>query len=339
MSIRFAAVGFDHGHIYGQVKTLVEAGAELVAVYDTEPRHLEPVLAQQPDVKQASSIEEILEDESIQLITSAAIPCDRAPLGIRAMQHGKDYLADKPAFTTLEQLAEARRVQAETGKMYIVSFSERVTQRATVKAGELVHSGAIGQVVQTIGFGPHRLLGHIERPPWTFERQYFGGVINDLASHQVDQFLYFTNSTAAEVVSSQVGNFKHKQFPLMDDFGDLTLRSDHATGYIRVDWLIPPGLDTWGDVRLFILGTEGYIELRKNIDIAGKDGGDHLFLVDQKGTHYIDCANVEISFGKQLIADVLNRTETAMPQAHAFLASELALKAEKMAARLTPVMA
>jgi predicted dehydrogenase len=335
MSIRFSAIGFAHGHIYGQVKVMLDAGAELVSFYDVEPERVAKFKSAFPQGQEADSIEQILEDKSIQLIVSADIPNLRGPLGIRAMQHGKDYMSDKPAFASLEQLEEVRKVQAETGRIYSVCFSERLTQKSTIKAGELIKAGAIGQVIQTTGFGPHRLFGTFKRPDWTFNRQYFGGIINDLASHQIDQFLYFTNSTSAEVVSATVGNFKHPQYPLMHDMGDVTVRSPHAVGHIRVDWLTPKGLSTWGDVRLFITGTEGYIEVRKNVDIAGREGENHLFLVDDAEMQYIDSSDAEIVYGKQLIDDILNRTETAQPQAHAFLASELALKAEAMAVDLT----
>lgn len=335
MSIRFSAIGFAHGHIYGQVKVMLDAGAELVSFYDVEPERVAKFKSAFPQGQEADSIEQILEDESIQLIVSADIPIQRAPLGIRVMQHGKDYMTDKPAFATLEQLEEVRKIQAETGQIYSICFSERLTQKASIKAGELVHAGAIGQVVQTDGFGPHRLIKETPRPDWTFDRQYFGGIINDLASHQMDQFLYFTNSTSAEVVSATVGNFKHPQYPKMHDMGDTTVRSPHAVGHIRVDWLTPKGLSTWGDVRLFITGTEGYIEVRKNVDIVGREGENHLFLVDNEGMQYVDCLDVDILYGKQLIDDILNRTETAQSQAHAFLASELALKAEAMAVDLS----
>jgi hypothetical protein len=112
------------------------------------------------------------------------------------------------------------------------------------------------------------------------------------------------------------------------------LRGNGGTGYIRVDWFTPDGLATWGDGRLTILGTEGFIEIRKNIDIAGRSGGSHLFLVDQKETRYIDCSQQPLPYGERLVADVLNRTETAMPQAHCLLAMELVLKAQHGARRL-----
>jgi predicted dehydrogenase len=339
MAIRFAAIGLNHGHIYGQTNLLLRAGAELVSFHA-----LEDDLAAQygkafPQARRAQTPQEILEDEGVQLVISAAIPDERAPLGVAAMRHGKDYMADKPGFTTLEQLAEARRVQAETERIYSICFSERFENAATVRAGELVGAGAIGQVVQTIGLGPHR-TSLATRPAWFFQRARYGGILNDIASHQADQFLFFTGATEAEVVAAQVGNYKHPRHPEFEDFGDVTLRGRtpegvQTTGYIRVDWYTPDGLGSWGDGRLTILGTDGYIEIRKNIDIAGRPGGNHLFVVDGKETRYIDCSGVELPYGRQLLADIRDRTETAMPQAHCFLASELVLRAQQAAHQLT----
>ncbi len=332
-TIKFSVIGLNHGHIYGQVDLLLEAGAEFVSFYAREPELIAEFAPKYPQAAQAHSIEEILEDERIHLIVSAAIPCERAPLGIRAMRHGKDFMSDKPGVTSFEQLAEVKNVQVETGRIYSICFSERLSNRATVKAGELVQAGAIGQVVQTIGMGPHRIRQET-RPPWFFQRAQYGGILTDIGSHQCDQFLFFTGSTSAEVVASQVANYKYPQYPELEDFGDMVVRGDKGTGYIRIDWFTPDGLPTWGDGRLTILGTDGYIECRKYCDIAGRSGGDHLFLVNGQNVQYIDCADVHLPYGEQLIADVLNRAETAMSQAHCFLASELALQAENMAQRL-----
>jgi predicted dehydrogenase len=312
---------------------LLEAGAVFVSFYAREPELVAEFAPKYSQAAQAGGIEEILEDESIDLIVSAAIPCERAPLGIRAMQHGKDFMSDKPGVTTFEQLAEVRKVQAETGRLYSICFSERLSNRATVKAAELVQAGAIGQVVQTVGIGPHRIR-LASRPEWFFQREQYGGILTDIGSHQCDQFLFFTGSTQAEVILAQVANYKYPQYPGLEDFGDMLVRGDKGTGYIRIDWFTPDGLPTWGDGRLTILGTEGYIELRKYCDIAGRPGGDHLFLVNQQKMQYIDCSGVHLPYGEQLIADVLHRTETAMSQAHCFLASELALQAEQTAHRL-----
>lgn len=332
--IRFAAIGLNHGHIYGQVESVIRGGGELVAFYAREPEFAAAFGKRYPDVKLARSEDEILQDKSIQLVVSAGIPIDRAPLGIRVMEHGKDYMSDKPGMVSLEQLAEVRKVQRETGRIYSILYSERLENRASIKAGELIKAGAIGDVIQTLGTGPHR-MSPASRPAWFFDRQSYGGIICDIGSHQCEQFLYFTNSTKAEVLCSQVGNMNNAQYAGLEDFGDATLRGNGGSGYFRVDWFTPGGLRSWGDGRLTILGTEGYIEIRKNIDIAGRPGGNHLFLVDNKEARYIDCNETELPYGPAFVQDVLNRTETAMPQEHCFLATELALKAEKNAVRIS----
>jgi len=331
--LKFSVIGINHDHIHGQIGATIRGGGEFVSFYAKEPDLAAAFAKRYPQVKQARSQDEILEDKSTQLVLSAAIPVDRAPIGIAVMKHGKDYMSDKPGIITLEQLAEVRRVQQETKRIYSIMYSERFENKATVKAGELIKAGAIGQVIQTTGLGPHR-MNPKTRPTWFFDRKYFGGIICDIASHQFDQFLFFTGSTKASIVASQVGNFHHPQYPEFQDFGDVVLRGDGGTGYIRVDWFTPDGLSSWGDGRLTIIGTDGFIEIRKNVDVAGRPGGNHLFLTDQKETRYFDCNKDPLPYGEQLVDDVLNRTETAMTQRHCFLATELALLAQKQAQSL-----
>lgn len=331
-SIRFSVIGVNHDHITGMTNAVIRGGGELVAVYAKEPDLAAAYVKRFPQAKVARSEQEVL-DSDVQLVLSAAIPDERAPIGVRVMQHGKDYLSDKPGITTLEQLADARRVQAQTKRIYSILYSERHEVRAAVKAGDLVQAGAIGRVIQTVNLAPHR-IGNVAggtRPDWFWHKARYGGILVDIGSHQVDQFLFYTGSTKGEVVSAQTGNVAHKNTPEFEDFGDMVLRGDAGTGYVRLDWFTPDGLPTWGDGRLTILGTEGYIELRKYVDIVGRPGGDHLFIVDQKQMRYIDCKDVELPFGPRLVSDVVNRTETAMPQAHTFLTMELVLKAQKQA--------
>jgi predicted dehydrogenase len=333
-SIKFGVIGLDHAHIMGITAAVIRGGGELAAFYSTLPTAIAGFQKVYPNVRLAKSEDEILNDPSIQLVASASIPNLRAPLGIRAMKHGKDYLSDKPAITTLEQLAEVRKVSAETGKMFAIMYSERLEVRAAVQAGYLVKAGAIGKVVQTINIAPHQVNAP-SRPDWFWDPVQYGGILCDIGSHQADQFVYYTGSTEAVVTASQIANVNHPSHPQFQDFGDMMLHGNGGAGYVRVDWFTPDGLGTWGDGRLFILGTEGYIELRKYIDIAGRPGGNHLFIVDQKQTRYIDCGNVALPFGPQFVADIVNRTHTAQDQEQALLAAELVLKAQKNAKVLT----
>ena len=328
--IRFSVIGLNHGHINSMTTAVMRGGGDLALVYAREPELVAQFTKQFPMAKVAQSEQEVLEDRSTQAVLSAAIPDERAPIGIRVMRAGKDYIADKPGLTTLAQLAEVRRVQAETKRIYSIVYSERFENRATIRAADLVKAGAIGGVVQTIGLGPHR-MNIPSRPQWFFDKARYGGILCDIASHQADQFLFFTNSTQAEVVAAQVGNVHYPQYPAFEDFGDMLVRGNGGTGYIRVDWFTPNGLPTWGDGRLTILGTEGFIEIRKNVDVAGRPGGSHLFLSDQKETRYIDTREQDLPYGRQLVDDIVNRTETAMTQAHCFLATELVLRAQARA--------
>jgi predicted dehydrogenase len=332
-TLRFAAIGLNHNHIYGQTKCLLDAGAELVAFHALEDDLAARYAATFPQAKRVADARAILEDASIPLVVSAITPDERGDMAIRIMRHGKDVMVDKPGTITLEKLAEIKAAQAETKRIWSVCYSERFETRCTVRAGELVAAGAIGKVVQTVGLGPHALNNN-PRPDWFYQRGRYGGVLTDIAAHQCDQFLHFTGSTKAEVVAAHIANHGNPEKPELEDFGEVLLRGNGGSGYVRVDWFTPKGLGTWGDGRLTILGTEGYIELRKYVDIGGQPGIDHLFLVDAKGVHRIDCSATPLPYGAQLIADVLDRTETAMAQAHCFLATELALTAEAKAVRL-----
>ena len=332
--LRFGVVGIDHAHIYGMVDAVARGGGQLVSFHASEPSLAAEFARKYPAANRVTDDRAILEDSSIQLVLSSITPNERAPLGIRAMQHGKDFMVDKPGATSLAQLAEVRRVQSATRRIYSVVYSERFENGATIRAGELVRAGAIGKVIQTVGFGPHRIHPP-DRPDWFWDPARHGGIICDIASHQFDQFLFFTGSSAGEIVASQVRNVRHPEHPGFQDFGDVLVRGNGGTGYIRVDWFTPDGLPTWGDTRLTILGTDGYIDVRKNVDLAGRAGGNHLFLVDRDGVRYLDCKAVELTFGRQLVDDVLNRTETAMTQAHCFLATELALLAQEKARVVT----
>ena len=331
--IRMAAIGLNHPHIYGMTRAALNAGAELIAVYADEDDLAAAYQKAFPQARRATDRREILEDRSIQLVVSATIPDMRAATAIDVMRHGKDVLVDKPGVITLAELAEVRRVQAETGRIFSVCFSERFEVHAAERASELVAAGAIGKVVQTVGLGPHS-IGLNPRADWFYQRRRYGGILCDIAAHQCDQFLHFTSSTKAEVVASHIANHANPAKPELEDFGEVLLRGNGGTGYVRVDWYTPKGLGVWGDGRLMILGTDGYIELRKYIDLAGRSGTDHLFIVDQKQTRYVDCSDQALPYGPRLLDDIRNRTETAMSQAHCFLATELALKAEAQAVRL-----
>jgi predicted dehydrogenase len=333
----FAAVGLDHGHVYGMCNGLIEAGAVLKSVYDPDPAKVEAFCKQYPFVSAARSEEELLSDPELTLVAGAAVTSERCALGLRVMSAGKDYFTDKAPLTTLEQLDRAKAKVRETGRKYMVYYCERIHTECAVFAGDLIAQGAIGKVIQVLGLGPHRLGHPSTRPAWFFKREQYGGILCDIGSHQIEQFLFYAGAKDATVTHSQVANYNHPDYPELEDFGDACLVGDNgATQYFRVDWFTPDGLQTWGDGRTFILGTEGFIELRKYLNLGiPNSGSNHLYLANghEERSYDLD-GKVGYPYFGQLILDCLNRTENAMTQAHAFKAAELSVKAQMQAARL-----
>ena len=332
----FSAVKLDHGHIYGMCNGLTEAGGTLKFVYDPDPKKVKAFLNAFPQAKAARSEEEALTDPDTCLIAGAAVTSERCALGLKAMEAGKDYFTDKAPFTTLEQLDSARKAAEQTGRKYMVYYAERLHDEGSILAGYIAESGEIGRVISVTGFGPHR-LGASGRPAWFFEREKYGGILCDIGSHQIEQYLYYAKEDDAAVTSSRIANFAHPEYPELEDFGDCALTGRNGTAnYFRVDWFTPDGLRTWGDGRMFIQGTNGYIEVRKYVNIASeKDGGCHVYVVNDRGEQYMNAAGTTgYPFFGELILDCLNRTENAMTQAHAFKAAELCLIAQKNALRI-----
>lgn len=331
----FAAIALDHGHIYGMCNGLTEAGATLKYVFDPDKAKVENFCKVFPNVKVAASEQEIFNDLEVKLVASAAVTSERCALGMRVMDAGKDYFTDKAPFTTLEQLQMAKAKVKQTGKKYMVYYSERLHVESAVFAGQLIEDGAIGKVIQVIGLGPHRLSADT-RPKWFFQKEKYGGILCDIGSHQIEQYLHFAGAKDAMVVRSQIGNYNHPEYPELDDFGDAMLVGDNgSTNYFRVDWFTPNGLKTWGDGRTIILGTEGYIEIRKYINIGTNQGANHVFLANNAvEEHYQVDGKVGYPFFGQLILDCVNRTENAMTQEHAFKAAELCLKAQMQAVKV-----
>ena len=329
----FSAAHLDHGHIYGMTNGLLEAGATLKYVYDPDPAKVAQFIRTYPQAIPADSEEQVLADQDTRLVAGAAVTSERCALGLRVMDAGKDYFTDKAPFTTLQQLESAKRKARETGRKYMVYYSERLHVEGAVLAGYMIEQGEIGQVIHVEGVGPHR-LGAPGRPAWFFEKEKYGGILCDIGSHQIEQYLYFAGEEDARVTASRIGNYGHPAYPELDDFGDCTITgAKGTTNYFRVDWFTPDGLSTWGDGRTLILGTKGYMELRKYVNVAsGQPGGNHIYLVNGQGEKYINATGVTgYPFFGQLILDCLNRTEHAMTQAHAFKAAELCLQAQKQA--------
>ena len=330
-SLNLAVLGIDHGHIFDMLDEMIKEGCKCNHFWtEGSPLTLKEFNKKYPNIKRSENKSEILKDNKIDMILISSIPKDRATLSIEALKSGKDVMVDKPGCTTLDQLDDLKRTVKETGKIWSVNFSERFHVSAVTKAEELVAEGKIGKVKQTMGTGPHR-QGNYERPDWFYDRESYGGIITDIGSHQIHQFLVFTNSNKANITNALVENTTKEQFPGFQDFGEVNLTGNGGHGYIRLDWFTPDALPTWGDGRLFILGDKGFIEIRKYTDLAKSDSGNHLYYANNEEVKHIDCSDVKLPYFRNLINDVLNRTESACSQELTYLTMELAIKAQEIA--------
>jgi predicted dehydrogenase len=334
---RVAAVGLDHNHIFGMAQGLNEAGASVDLVFDPDPTKVHAFQAKFPSVKPANSLDEVLASEKIQLVACASIPSERVQVAAQVLKAGKHFFVDKPPLTTPAQLGSIREIVANSQRKFWVYFSERLHNESATAAAILIERGAIGRVLQVLGLGPHRLSA-ANRPKWFFQRARYGGILCDIGSHQIEQFLYFSGSRDATILSAAVANYYHPETPELEDFGEASLVGDNGSShYFRVDWFTPDGLSSWGDGRTIILGTDGYIELRKNVDIC-RDRGDQVYLVNSQGEfHFSVASKLGYPFFGNLIRDCLDGTARAMSQEHIFKATELCLKAQEQAVRLWPV--
>jgi predicted dehydrogenase len=326
-----AVIGCDHRHAFGMLQGMLDVGCIGIGWWTAgEPPTLDGFHKRFPTLPRVADRRRLLDDPRVDLVLIAAVPHERAQLAIEAMAAGKDVMVDKPGCTTLADLQALRDAVTRTGRIWSVDFSERFEVPAVTRALELVRAGAIGRVLQTIGLGPHRHNPHT-RMPWFYDPAQSGGILCDIGSHQIDQFMVFTGSTEVEIVSASSSNLAHPQHPLFEDFGQMLLRGNGGEGYVRLDWFTPDALPTWGDGRLFVLGTEGSIELRKYVDVAGRAGTDHLFLVNGRRCEHIDASTAGTPYFAALAEDLRQRTETAMPQAHCLQVTELAIRAQGMA--------
>jgi predicted dehydrogenase len=330
---RFAAIGLDHRHIYDLTQDLLDAGAQCVGYNPdtTDPRVLAGFRKRFPHVPQAET-RRLLEDPSIDFVVIAARPADRAELAIVAMECGKDVMVDKPGVTSLAQLTAVERAVAATGRIWSICLG-RLASPAVQEALRVARSGELGRLVHIAALAPHR-LNRALRPSWFFDAAAYGGIINDIGVHSIDQFLAFADADDAEIISSSIGACGTAP-PGFEDFAEVVLATSAVRGYIRLDWFTPDGLPSWGDGRLFIVGTEGTLELRKNLDIEGRAGTDHLFVANRTATRYVDCGRLGMTYFRDFLADIAHRTETAMPQRQVFDVCRLALRAQSQAHRFT----
>jgi predicted dehydrogenase len=329
---RFAAIGLDHRHIYDLTAGLLEAGATCIG-HDpetTDPRVLAGFRKRFPDVPPMER-ERLL--DAADFVVLASVPRDRANLAIEAMQRGKDVMVDKPGVTSLAQLDAIEATVRDTGRIWSVALG-RLTSPAVQAALAVARSGELGRLVSLTSLAPHRLNRDL-RPAWFFEREAYGGIICDIGVHSIDQFLAFAGVSDATIAAATIGCFGTEPVGF-EDFAEITLRGGGMTGTMRLDWFTPDGLADWGDGRLFLVGTEGTLELRKNLDLVGRSGGDHMFITNRQQTRYVSAGADQVTYYRSFLDDLSDRGGRVMEAGQVFASCRLALQCQAKAQRFGP---
>jgi predicted dehydrogenase len=329
---RFAAIGLDHRHIYDLTAGLLAAGAVCIGhdPVTSDPRVLAGFRKRFPDVP-AMERDRLLDEADFVVV--ASVPADRAAVAIEAMRRGKDVMVDKPGVTTLAQLEAVEAAVWETGRIWSVALG-RLTSASVQAALAVARSGELGRLVSLTSLAPHR-LNRALRPAWFFERAAYGGIICDIGVHSIDQVLAFAGVSDAAIAAATIGCFGTEPAGF-EDFAEVTLRGGGMTGTMRMDWFTPDGLADWGDGRLFLVGTEGTLELRKNLDLEGRAGGDHMFVTNRQRTRHVDAGATAVTYYRDFVADVGDRAGRVMEGGQVFAACRLALRCQAEAERFTP---
>jgi predicted dehydrogenase len=334
--MRFAVIGLSHVHIVAMTHALLSVpGVSCGGFFLEETPVAKGFVALYRDLPRRSR-DELLGDPSIDLILCADVNGHRAPVLLAALEAGKHVFVDKPPVTTLDELDAVERVVKESGKLFFVYFGERLGNPLSVKARQLLREGRIGRPVNFIGLGPHKLsIEH--RPAWMFDPELYGGILNDIAVHQVELFCWLTGQQVVRF-HSRVGNFATPQHPAFEDFGDVSFEGDGGTaGYARVDWLTPDALPTWGDIRQFLVGTEGTLEIRSTINLGSEDPKPVLLLTTRSGApERVDVSDVDAAWAPRLVADIQDGVNRLTPHEETFAALRTVLLMQKRAERIGP---
>ncbi|WP_410790172.1 Gfo/Idh/MocA family protein [Kribbella sp. C-35] len=244
---RIAIAGAAHPHVaYATAEVDQVAEYDLVAVADPSRETAERWAAPY-DAKVFTDHQQMLREVEPEVVMVAGIYGDRGQVVVDALNAGCHVIADKPLCTTLEDLDAIAEAADRTGRHVTLLLEKRYYPVTLAALGIADRLGTIHGVTSS---GPHK-LNRPTRPAWFFERARYGGLLNDLAVHDIDAALLFTGLTSGIVSGSIVDS----------SYGVATLSGPGAVITAGVDWMNPAGSPVHGDYRMKLVGTEGTAEL------------------------------------------------------------------------------
>lgn len=185
--IRFAIVGFGSAARTIHLPLLsFEPRMKLAAIVARRPQTREEIGLKHPNVKEYASVEEMLRDDTIDLVIITTPHESHASIAIQSLEAGKPVVTDKPMCLNLGEYNAMVEAQRKSGKLLTVFHNARLSgDYLTLRS--IVDSGRLGELKWLeVNWNRHGLS---KRSAWRNQRDAFGGRLIDLGVHLIDQIL------------------------------------------------------------------------------------------------------------------------------------------------------
>jgi len=200
---RIAVIGTGSRGLY-LIRILLNcANAEIVALCDDFPPHLQNAAALCPKAKTFSDYRAVLDLPEVDAIFIVTPLHEHAHVTLEAFEAGKHVLCEKSMALTLDDCLDMYNAYKESGKVLLVG-QQRLFDPKYLRAIDMIHSGTIGMVtgIRCYWFRNHDWRRPVPEPSlerkinWRLYKEYSGGLMTELATHQL-----------------QVGNWVMKMIP------------------------------------------------------------------------------------------------------------------------------
>src|SRR5690625_333855 len=273
--IRLAMAGIAHPHAHYVLDELAyQSEVHLVAAANVEPGTIgHRTLPASTTVYE--NHRQMLDQHYVDVVVVCGIYSQRADMIVDALASDADVLADKPLCTELEDLDRIQQAAVNSRRVVSTMFEKRA-HPVTLATRKVVDDGELGQIALVAATGPHK-LNYATRPEWFFDGEKYGGILADLAVHDIDLVLLFTGIRNG-VVSGHQSNLALPQHPGFSDAGAAFFTSNNVASTLEAHWMWPAASPFHGHYRMRLTGTRGTAELdwaQNRLDLVTNERASH----------------------------------------------------------------
>ncbi|TAH69995.1 MAG: Gfo/Idh/MocA family oxidoreductase [Anaerolineaceae bacterium] len=197
--VGFGGMGNWHRETIGTIDRIQVAG-----VFDIDEARMS--YAKECKLNTYNSLEDMLADESIDLVLVSTPNHVHKSIAIQAMRAGKHVICEKPVTMNSNDLSEMMMVAEETGRFLTVHQNRRWDEDfLTMK--EVFESKKLGEIyrIESRVHGSRGIPGD-----WRQEKEYGGGMVLDWGVHLLDQILMLMGDTKLKKVYATITNITNQ---------------------------------------------------------------------------------------------------------------------------------